>query len=45
MHGGSKAHSLDEAKFAASTVGDMFEQLMQTIHLTEKDGENKTISL
>ena len=45
MQGGSKAHSLDEAKFAASTVGDMFEWLMQTGHLTEKDGKNKTISL
>ena len=45
MQGGTKAHSLDEAKFAASTVGDMFERLMQTGHLTEKDGKNKTISL
>jgi hypothetical protein len=45
MQGGTKAHSLDEAKFVASTVGDMFERLMQTGHLTEKDGKNKTISL
>jgi hypothetical protein len=45
MQGGTKAHSLDEVKFAAGTVGDMFERLMQTSHLTEKDGKNKMISL
>ena len=45
MQDGTKTHSLEEAKFAATTVIDMFEWLMQTGHLTEKDGKNKTISL
>jgi len=45
MQGGTKTHSLDEAKFAAGTVGNMFERLMQTGHLTEKNGKNKMISL
>lgn len=45
MQGGAKAHSFDETKFATGTVGDMFETLKQSGHLTEKDSKNKTISL
>jgi hypothetical protein len=45
MQGGAKAHSFDEAKFAAGSVGDMFDRLKQSGHLAEKDIKNKTIVL
>jgi len=45
MQGGAKTHSFDETKFAAGSVGDIFEKLKQSGHLTEKDSKNKTILL
>ena len=45
MQGGAKAHSFNETKFVTSSVGDMFEKLKQSGHLTEKDVKNKTMVL
>ena len=45
MQGGAKAHSFDKTKFVTGSIGDMFEKLKQSGHLTEKDVKNKTMVL
>ena len=45
MQGGNKAHSFDEAKYTARTVGDMFERLKRNGCLLEKDIKGKSMTI
>jgi hypothetical protein len=45
MQGGSKSHGFDDTKVTAGSVGDMFERLKQSGHLTDKDIKGRSIVL